>query len=135
MSRFEHLFHGSRVDIEDGFLIPNSRGEVFASNNYDIALMKAIVSNVDLKSPGLVYSYFIDEKNPLQLRIYGMHSNTIGEKGFIYVVPKTCFEINDPKGSWQYISKNKVPILEKIEVSRADLTIPIFDEDNQKWIQ
>ncbi|MFA5333317.1 MAG: hypothetical protein WC376_02375 [Candidatus Nanoarchaeia archaeon] len=121
------LLHGSRFNIQNNFLAPNNKKEVFATNNYEIALMKAIVSSNNLNYPGLVYPLFIDEKNPLELHIYGMNPDTIGKEGYIYVVSKKSFK-NEPKNSCQYVNKNKnVPIIEVIKVYKDDLKIPIFN--------
>lgn len=119
------LLHGSRIEIKNGFIEPNE-GKVFATNNYEIAIMKSIVSSKDLIYPGLVYPYFIHKNSPIELHIYGMNEDTIGANGFIYVIDKEGFK-NEPKGSWQYIlDDNSVPIIKKIKTSKDDLKIPIF---------
>lgn len=122
------LLHGSRIDISDNCLHPNDRGEVFASDVAGGAIMKAILSRDGLPHPGLRYPLIIDEKNPPEVRIYGFNDNTIGERGFVYVIPDRGGFENKPAGSWQYVSIGKnVPITAKVEVLKEDFNYPVFD--------
>lgn len=130
------LLHGSRVDISDDFIRPNSKGNVFATDLGSIAILKAIFSNRGLKPPhGLEYSYYINEETPLVLKIHGIQEETIGNEGFIYIIPNKSGFINDPKDSWQYVKKRtNVPYSLKIKVPRKDFKYPIFDVTNNRWI-
>ncbi len=130
------LLHGSRTDISDDYLIPNSNGDIFASNTSSIALMRSIISNNNLIRPGLKYSYYLDEKNPLKVEIYGINDETIGDNGFIYVLPDIIEFSNQPPGSWQYIAKcEKINISAVIPVNKTDFLYSIYDITNNKKIQ
>lgn len=134
--KYDLLLHGSRTDISDTHLKPNPAGKSFGANIAAIAIMRAIISNRGLTGNGLEYPYFIDKNHPLEVKIHGINDETIGEKGFIYVLnQKDKFE-NEPKGSWQYVCRNGfVPISAKVEVIRSDFTHPIYDVTNNKRIQ
>lgn len=135
-TRYNSLLHGSRVDIHDPSLMQNGEGEVFGTDLAGIALMRAIVSNRRLIRPGLVYPYFVNADHPLEVKIYGINEETIGENGFIYVINQREGFENTPKGSWQYLRTGMdVPIVAKIPVERADFTYPIFDMTRNVRIQ
>ncbi len=125
------LLHGSREDITDGHLISSLNGEIFATDNPAIAILKAIFSN---KNAELVYPYFIIPLlSPLKLEIYLSHEDTIGERGFVYVINDTRSFVNRPKFSWQYVSNlNKIVYVDKVEVKRSNFRYPVFDVDKQK---
>ena len=133
------LLHGSRVDISEGFLRPNASGKIYATDTASVAIMKAIISNRGLRYPGLYYDFLLDRKSPLEVEIYGMHENTIGERGFVYVIEdREGFE-NEPKGSWQYVKEGRsaVPYVAKIEVLKEDFDSrkhKIIDVDNKRRI-
>jgi len=138
INRDNLLLHGSREDISGPDLKPNGEGKIFATDLASIAIMRAIISNKDLKYPGLEYAYFIGDECPLEVKIYGMNENTIGSRGFVYVIAgkdKRGFE-NNPKDSWQYVKEDSpVPFIVKFEVLREDFTSPVFDVDKDKQIQ
>lgn len=130
------LLHGSRVNVSVSFLRPNRNGEVFATNDARIAILKAIFSNRGLKSPGLEYPYYINERNPLTLRIHGINNNTIGDIGFVYIISDIGGFVNTPQGSWQYVKKNEnVPFSDRLEILRSDFTYPVYDVTNRRKIQ
>ena len=132
----EVLLHGSRVDIQDKHIRPNQKGEVFTTNLACIAILKAIFSNIVLKRPeGLEYSYFIPE-NPLILKIHGIQNDTIGNKGFVYIITdKSGFENTRP-GSWEFVKYNEnIPFSYRLEIERKDFNYPVFDVTNNKRIQ
>ena len=130
------LLHGSRVNIENGIIRPNYEGEVFGADVASIAFISAIFSNRELVEPGLSYPYNIDEDNPLVLKIHGLHKNTIGKEGFIYLIEDKTGFVNDPKSSWQYIKTgSNVPFTEKIKVYREDFNYPIYDAIKGTQIQ
>ena len=136
IQNYNYLLHGSRVDIEGNFLTPNEDNDVFATDLGAIALLKSIISNKGLVFPGVCYPYHIDENNPLEVRIHGLHENTIGKEGFIYVIENTSGFENNPEGSWQYIKTgSEVPFIEKIKVYRADFTYPIYDAFKDELIE
>ena len=133
--RFHLLLHGSREDISGPDLKPNEEFNIFVTDLASIAIMRAIISNRGLRHPGLEYSFFIDEDNPLEVKIYGMNESTIGERGFVYVIgDRTGFK-NDPEGSWQYVKGLFAPFIAKVEILREDFTYPIFDADKKEWTQ
>jgi hypothetical protein len=130
------LLHGSRTDITDDYLQANSRGDIYSANFPAIALMRGILSNRGLTGKGLEYPYVINEKNPLIVKINGMHEQTIGEKGFVYLLNNTEGFRNYPQGSWQYILNTEyAPISAKIEIEKSDFTYPIYDITNNRRIQ
>jgi hypothetical protein len=136
---YKILLHGSRRDIFDDYLKQNEEGKIYGSDLAAIALMRGIISNRGLKYPGLGYPYFIDEKHPLKVRIHGINDETIGKKGFIYVINKTKGFKNNPKNSWQYVIKGQeVPIIAKVSIERSDFNFIkyfVFDITNNKRIQ
>jgi len=124
------LLHGSRRDFNDQ-LQPNSKGELYATDNAGIALLKSILSNhnANLRYPGV-----IDEKNPLVVNVYGFNPHTLGDHGFVYVVPERSLFLK--KGySWEYQSKQPVPFTMKVEALKEDFTYPIYDVDGGRRIQ
>lgn len=132
IKEYNCLLHGSRTDIVDNQLNPI----VYATNTPEIALMRAIISNRNLKHSGLSYSHFLNEK-PLKVNIYGINNETIGDKGYIYVITQTKDFENNPKGSWQYLSNKVVPFIAKIEVQKSDFDFnkyKVIDKTNNKRI-
>ena len=131
------LYHGSRDIISDSNLKPGERGEVCCSDLSAIAIMKAIISNIFETAPfNLGYWYHIDEQHPMGLEITGIHDDTIGENGYVYVINQRHSFKNNPKGSWQYVARDQtVPINARISVERIDYTYPIYDITNKRRIQ
>jgi hypothetical protein len=127
---YQSLLHGSRTEFNN-HLKPNIQGRVFSTDSAAIALLKAIISN-ELPPPGLKYPYFIDKKHPLEVKIHGINDETIGDKGFVYVLNQREGFENDPKGSWQYVKRGEAPIAARIVVKRSDFTYPIFDVTNSR---
>jgi hypothetical protein len=134
-TQYNSLLHGSRTEIFQEYLIPNAAGEVFATDLASIALMKSIISNSGLIYPGIQYPYFINEEDPLIVSITGLNENTIGQSGFVYILNQREGFENDPKGSWQYVNRGRIPINAKIAVEKTDFTYPIFDVTHNKRIQ
>ena len=127
----ELLLHGSRVDIVDGVINPNHQGVVCATNMGRVALLKAILSNQGLIKPGLVYRMDSTPGGVFYAEVHGMHSETIGELGFVYVVPANGFyRIGDTA---EFHSEVEVPITAKIVVSKKEFRHPIYDTDNDEW--
>lgn len=134
--QYQSLFHGSRTDITDTHLKQTGVGKIYGSNLAGIALMRAIISNRGLKSPGLQYPYFIDDNHPLEIKIHGINDDTIGTKGFVYVLNQRDLFKNNPLGSWQYeIEGQNVAIAAKVAVESTDFRYPIFDVTNNRRIQ
>ena len=130
------ILHGSRVDVSSSFLRPNRNGKVFATNDARIAILKAIFSNRELQSPGLEYPYFINERNPLTLRIHGINKETIGDIGFVYIISEIVGFVNTPQGSWQYVKKKEsVPFSDRLDILRSDFIYPVYDVTNRRKIQ
>lgn len=133
---YQSLLHGSRNEILEGHLRPNSQGEVFCSDLASIAIMRAIISNRGLSYPGLEYPYFMDNEHPLEVKIHGMQKDTIGEKGFVYTIPTRAGFVNKPEGSWQYVKHGEnAKISAKVEVLKSDFTYPVYDVTNSRRIQ
>lgn len=129
-SGYSALLYGSREDIIGNVIKSNALNRLFCSDMAGIAMMKAIISNKKLSGLGLTYPYFIDEKNHLEIRIEGMNEKTIGEKGFVYVIPDRESFYNHPSGSWQYITRaSEVYFSAKIEVRKEDFNYPVFDAE------
>lgn len=129
------LFHGSRHDFS-GNIMPGKNGKIYATDKGHIAILKAILSNKGLKSPGLSYPLFDNNQNGFEVRIYGIQKNTIGKEGYVYLLnDKTGFE-NYPEGSWQYVNKTgkSAPFTEKIKVTLNDFIYPIYDIDNRRFV-
>ena len=128
------LLHGSRIYFET-YLEQRSKA-IFATNLGSIAIMKSLLSN---KGCNLSYPYFISEKSPLIVEVGErgeINSETIGEKGYVYIIRSDKFK-NDPKKSWQYINKKhkEVQILGKVEILFEDFNYPIIDKKNNKRIK
>jgi hypothetical protein len=124
------LLHGSREYIIDNFLKANSEGNVYATDLGAIALLKAIISKKGLRYPGLQYPLYISKQEPLEVRIHGIKTSTVGEQGIVYVIKDRGGFVNEPKGSWQYIKQRKAPFVAMLEVLRKDFRYPVIDVDN-----
>lgn len=134
--RHHSLLHGSRACIPEGYLKPNEVGKVFASDLAAIALMRAILSNLNLTDDGLEYSYYLGMLSTLSVNIHGIKEYTIGNSGYVYVINQRSGFKNRPFWSWQYIKKGQnVPFAARIAVERSDFTYPIYDVTNNKRIQ
>lgn len=118
------LLHGSRVDIAEDYLKPN--GCVYATDLPTVAMLKAILSNRGLKFPGLVYSWY--DEDPFIVKVFGCKQDTIGERGFVYVIlNKTGFNAG-PSNIHEYISSApRVQFSVKIEIMREDANLRIID--------
>jgi hypothetical protein len=117
------FFHGSptKIGLEQG--IRPAKEKIFATDEPAVAIMKAIYSNVGVES--LNYPYVISERTPMKLEIEGVQPNTIGEKGYIYVINEKEGFQNEPKGSWQYIKKGENEFVQCIEVEKSDFKYPV----------
>lgn len=113
-----YLLHGSREKISAQKGLRANLHKIYATDRAAIAIMRAIYSN---RESMLEYPYTIDESSPLELVIHNQNPHTIGEKGYIYVLPRTDDFINDPPKSWQYIKNgNDENFLKRIEVEKRD---------------
>lgn len=123
-----YLLHGTQESI-DGALRPNAKGEVFAADAPQVALLRAVVSNKGLKQSGLQYPYRISDPSQFRVIIHGRHNRTVSEHGFIYIMERNGF-VNQPPGSWQYITYGQeVPIIAGMPVLREDFKYPLIDAD------
>jgi hypothetical protein len=122
------LFHGSRAKISIGDKIKSiSRDVVFASSDPAIAILKAIYLN---NAGNLGYPMQITEnRDNLALEIEGPKSDTIGEKGFVYIISDTADFESDPNSNWQFAKNDTekigVPFLKRIEVEKSDFNYPV----------
>lgn len=64
-----------------------------------IAATKGLLKDAAGEKGRLNYTYRINKKYPLELKIYGMIDKTISENGFIYLINKTNELKNIPKNS------------------------------------
>jgi hypothetical protein len=130
------LLHGSREYITDNFLKTNSEGKIYATDYGNIAILKAIFS--EKKGSRIEYPQFISDERPLEVKIYGIQSDTIREaireSGIVCVIANRKGFVNEPKGSWQYIKQGEAPFVAMLEVLRGDFTHHVFDVDNNARI-
>lgn len=115
------LLHGSREEINDA-LRPNDKGELFATDNAEVAIMRAIISN---KNSRLQYPYKIDDAHPLVVTIRNRQADTVGERGFVYIIGDRAGFVNHPPGSWQYVSHSDVHFRARVEVFSEDVLCPV----------
>lgn len=116
------LLHGSTIDIKDNYLKPNIIGKIYATNSYEIAIMKSIMSNQNVC---LNYCWNFSPENPLIILVKNMKQNPMHENGFVYIIKKEDFvQIeNNP----EFIAYNKnIDILEKIPVKLNDFKTPVY---------
>jgi hypothetical protein len=126
--KYDYLFHGSRNEISfaDG-VKPLKDGVIFASDNPSVAILKAIYRN-NAKNLGYPLNLMEDKSN-MVLVIDEPREDTIGEKGYVYVISdKTGFK-RDPNSNWQYLKENtaeeNTPFVKRVEVERADFKYPV----------
>lgn len=96
------LMHGSVQKISDNKIISN-QNKIFASDKSSIAIMRSLYSNIGVN---LEYPYYINEQNPLVLRVHTPTKKKCDPRdtGYIYLLERRGFE-NEPKDSWQYIKE------------------------------
>jgi len=117
------LLHGSIHQIENSKLT-SKNNKIFATNKSAIAIERSLYSNVDVN---LEYPYFINDENPLILKIHTPPNGkfTKKEMGFVYVVKSDGFE-NNPEGSWQFIREaDEVDFIAIVETKDSDFTYPV----------
>lgn len=103
------LFHGSNVEIKDGFLKPNISFDykplVYATDNYWYALVRC--GKFDIKDISIREEY-IDPNHPYTL--VELRENAFRDifdtSGYIYMIDNFCFT----ERNGEYISENSVPI-------------------------
>jgi hypothetical protein len=126
------LLHGSRVDIKESFLRSNG-GVLFATDSGRVAILKAIVSNQGLVYPGINFMWNEIDNPDFRVRVYGAHSDTIGRRGFVYVVPP-ILRFEQRRGTREFLNNYNaiVQYSQKIPVSRSDIDFSIVDGDSGK---
>ena len=122
------LLHGSIHQAKNGKLTSKSN-KIFASNKSAIAIMRSLYSNADVN---LQYSYFIDDRNPLTLKIHTPANVKFTKKdsGFVYIVKSEGFK-NEPKGSWQFVKETEeIDFIAVVETENDDFTysVEIFND-------
>ncbi|MBN1923892.1 MAG: hypothetical protein JW791_03985 [Nanoarchaeota archaeon] len=124
MVELGYLLHGSPKMF--GWCInPGRDGWVYATDNPQIAVLKAIYSN---KGSTLIYRYFVSESSPLELRIEGFKEENVHDFGWVYLIPfRNGFE-NFPKGSWQFGRKKETMASGVSKVTREDVSFPVIIE-------
>lgn len=126
--KYGYLFHGSRADMPtDSTIHSQSRDVIYASSDPVIAILKSIYLN---NAENLGYPMTIDgSRDNLALEIKGPKPDTVGEKGYVYVISDTKSFEQDPESSWQYVQrdpdKTGVPYLKKVEIERDDFKYPV----------
>lgn len=118
------LLHGSIHEISGNKLKSPRRRIIFATNKAAIAILRSLYSNIGVN---LEYSYFINEQNPLVLKVHTPPNGKYikANKGFVYVLNKIRFK-NDPEGSWQFINRtNEVEFWAVVETEDADFRYPV----------
>ena len=123
------LLHGSIHQIKNGKLT-SKNNKIFVSNKSAIAIMRSLYSNVDVN---LQYPYFINDKNPLILKIHTQDGKFIKkDAGFVYIINSDGFK-NEPKVSWQFVKEtDEVNSIAVIETENDDFIYPveIFNDFN-----
>jgi len=104
------LLHGSRTNIAGGILLP-SRGNIYATDNAGIAILKAIYSN--------------NGSN--------MNDNTIGERGFVYILPSRKGFEKSTRNEWEFVSSKNSAFHSVIEVLRSDFKYPVYGINKERF--
>ena len=122
--KYGYLFHGSRNDIPFTEQIKSSKGgEVFVSSSSSIAILKALYRN---NAKNLGYPLNLTENNSnLTLIIDGPQRDTIGERGYVYIISDTGSFEKDLSSNWQYSSKTDVTFLKRVQVEKNDFKYPV----------
>lgn len=123
------LLHGSRTNIAGGILLP-SRGNIYATDNAGIAILKAIYSN---NGSNLKYPSKISETSPLVLEIENMNDNTIGERGFVYILPSRKGFEKSTRNEWEFVSSKNSAFHSVIEVLRSDFKYPVYGINKERF--
>ena len=120
------LAHGSIVNIKG----PVLKGDkVFASSVARVAILKAIyLNNVELNYP-------FSTSEPFELVINGEpREDTINDSGYVYLIKDKSSFVNEPVGSWQWISEKKqIPYQVKIEVNKSDFKYPVYTKLEEEF--
>ncbi len=117
------LLHGSIHEIQDGAISARG-GKVYGTNNPAIAILRSLYSNEDVN---LQYPYYLDEENPLTVKIhtYSEGGYIQKERGFVYLINPEGFR-NDPVGSWQFVKEGSKAGIEMIvETEKCDFQYPV----------
>jgi hypothetical protein len=117
------LLHGSIHQIESDKLTSKNK-KIFATNKSAIAIERSLYSNVDVN---LEYPYFINDENPLILKIHTRPNGKFMKKdtGFVYVVKSDGFK-NEPENSWQFVREtDEVDYIAVVETENSDFTYPV----------
>ena len=127
--RYGYLFHGSRNEIPFGekIISKSGRGTIFASSDSAIAILRAIYLN---NAENLGYPMFLDRDNSnLILEIDKPQPDTIGEHGYVYVIPNGEGLEQDQKSNWQYSKKASdnvgISFIKKVEIDAKDFKYPV----------
>lgn len=123
-SKYGYIFHGSRNDIPFSEQIESSNGgKVFASKSPAIAILKALYRN---NAQNLGYPLNLAEDNSnLILIVDGPQADTVGERGYVYVIPNTDAFKKSPDSNWQYSSETGTKFLKRIQVEKNDFKYPM----------
>lgn len=122
-----YLFHGSRNDIPFAEQITSPSGNIFATDEPAIAILKALYLN-NAKNLGYPMHLAKDKSN-MKLVIDTPKENTIGERGYIYIISNSKDFKKDPNSNWQYLKQtgddDGVSFVKKIQVEKSDFKYPV----------
>lgn len=123
-NKYGYLFHGSRNDIPFSEQIESSEGgKVFASSSPAIAILKALYRN---NAKNLGYPLNLAEGNSnLTLVVDEPKTDTIGERGYVYIIPSTDVFEKDSSSNWQYSSEIDVDFTKRVQVEKDDFKYPV----------
>jgi len=132
VAEYNVLLRGSVVEEPDGFVRPTNSNDrrLCATNLACIALLNALFAKDG--GPIFEYPFYIDEENPMVLKIKGINEHTVRNSGFVYVISDRRGFMRTPMGAWQYVNEKniEVPYRARIDVLREDFTYPVYDVDN-----
>ena len=123
-NKYDYLFHGSRNDIPFSEQIKSpEEGKIFTSSSPAIAILKSLYRN-NAKNLGYPLNLAEDNSN-LTLVVDGPQTDTVGERGYVYIIPNADAFEKDPDSNWQYSSKTGADFLKRVQVERDDFKYPV----------
>jgi len=122
------LLHGSRdrIPLEEG-IVSSGREKIYATNDASVAIIKAIFSAKGLRNLG----YHLGRSGQQKVTIEGNATqDTIGERGYIYVVGDAeGFSNEETQGQTEFIKVAKkgdaIPYSKSIEIEKKDFKYPV----------
>ena len=132
------LMHGSIQKIAENDRLRSKFGKIYGSNIAAVAIMRSLYSN---RNTNLEYPYQVTAEQPFFLNIhFDPETGFIHvPRGYIYLIPRDRTFVNQPAGSWQYVSNSSSKeIRAVVETEEADFTHPVesaddLDELDRAW--